>query len=114
MCVRCIAKARNAGRAVQALFQSWQAPAGACRSARCFSSLPEPAVDAPTRPNELEGKVAHPSLLNGARLACPALSNASACPLRIDTGGDKPADRCLAPLQRTFSRRSMRSAASCI
>ncbi|KAL4420157.1 hypothetical protein ABPG77_008293 [Micractinium sp. CCAP 211/92] len=64
MCVRCIAKARNAGRAVQALFQSWQAPAGACRSARCFSSLPEPAVDAPTRPNELEGKVAHPSLLN--------------------------------------------------
>lgn len=114
MCVRCIAKARTAGRAVQAFIQGWQAPVGACRSARCFSSLPEPVVDAPARPNELEGKVAHPSLLNGARLARPTVSNRHTCCLCIDHGGSRLADRCPLFLQRTCSRHSMPSAASCI
>ena len=72
MCIRCVSKS-TAGR----LLSSWasgpcalaragwaaEAQAPKAAGARLYSSLPQPA-EAPAHLNELEGKVAHPKLLN--------------------------------------------------
>jgi glutamate--glyoxylate aminotransferase len=70
MCIRCLAKSSAVSGGARQLLNSWQCSLGAAEAApkvagaRLFSSaMPEPVVDAPA-PNSIDGKVAHPSLLN--------------------------------------------------
>lgn len=70
MCIRCLTKSTAArllaGAAPCALARAgWAAEAQGTRAkgARLFSSWPQPS-EQPGNVNELEGKVAHPSLLN--------------------------------------------------